>query len=193
MRLRNTLILLTALVLLGAFVYFVEIRGQKAPREEPPFMDFSIPDVSRFQVETREGLRMVATRQGDSSEWQMEEPYQAEGDSARLEGALVRLSTVKPSRVLTETAESLAPFGLDDPSLTVEVELRDGSMQLLDVGDMTPTQPSYYTRRGGEQAVLLMESATADQLDGLATAPPEKPTPVPTPLPADTPPPTIEG
>lgn len=191
MRLRNTLILLATLVLLGVFVYFVDIRGQKAPPEEPPFMDFSIPDVVRFQVETREGLRMVATRRGKGSEWEMEEPYRAEGDSARLEGALVRLSTVKPSRVLTETAESLAPFGLDDPSLVVEVELRDGSGQSLEVGDMTPTQTSYYTRRGGEPAVLLMESATVGQLKGLATTPPEKPTPVPTPLPSDTPSPTV--
>lgn len=179
MRLRNTLILLIALALLGAFVYFVEIRGQKAPPEEPPFMEFAIPDVARFQVETREGTRMAATRRG-ASEWDMEEPYQAEGDSARLEGVLVRLSTVKPRRVLTETAVSFVPFGLDDPGLTVEVRLQDGSMQSLEIGDQTPDQASYYVRRVGEQAVLLMESATVDQLNRLVTEPPEKPTPVPT-------------
>lgn len=185
MRLRNTLILLTALVLLGAFVYFVEIRGQKAPPEEPPFMEFAIPDAARFRVETREGLRMVSTRRGKGSEWEMEEPYQAEGDSARLEGALVRLSTVKPGRVLTETAVSFAPFGLDDPWLTVEVKLQDGSVHSLEVGDQTPDQASYYARRDGERAVLLMESATVAQLKGLISAPPEKPTPVPTPVPAE--------
>ena len=103
MRLRNTLILVAGLVLLGAFVYFSEIRGQKAPLEEPPFMEFSILDVARFQVEARDGPRMVALRRGPA-EWDMEEPYQAEGDFARLEGTLVRLSSVKPKRTLTETA-----------------------------------------------------------------------------------------
>lgn len=190
MRLRNTLILLTALVLLGAIVYFVEIRGQKAPPEEPSFMEFAVSEVARFQVETREGLRMVATSRGKGLGWDMEEPYRAEGDYARLEGVLVRLSAVKPRRVLTETAASFVPFGLDDPSLTVEVKVRDGSVQSLEVGDQTPDQASYYVRRSGEQAVLLMESATVDQLNRLATAPPEKPTPVPTPAPADTPNPT---
>jgi len=183
-RLRNTLILLTGLVLLGAFVYFVEIRGPKVPAEEPPFTEFSIADVARFQVETREGSQMVATHRG-IAEWDMEEPYQAEGDYARLEGVLVRLSSVKPKRVLTETAVSFAPFGLDDPWLTVEVELHEGSGQSLEVGDQTPDQASYYTRRGGEQAVLLMESGLVDQLSGLITTPPEKPTPVPTLPPAD--------
>jgi len=190
-RLRNTLILLAGLVLLGAFVYFSEIRGQKAPPEEPPFMEFSILDVARFQVEAREGSRMVAIHRGPA-EWDMEEPYQAEGDFARLEGTLVRLSSVKPKRTLTETAASFAPFGLDDPSLTVQVELEDGSTQSLEVGDQTPDRASYYARLGGGQAVLLIESATVDPLNSLITLPPEKPTPVPTLPPADTPTPTAE-
>lgn len=191
MRLRNTLMLLAGLVLLGAFVYFSEIRGQKAPLEEPPFMEFSILDVARFEVEAREGPRMVALHRG-AAQWDMEEPYEAEGDFARLEGTLVRLSSVKPKRVLTETAISFAPFGLDDPQLTVEVELKDGSAQSLEVGDQTPDHTSYYARRSGEQAVLLIESATVDPLNRLVTMPPEKPTPVPTLPPADTPTPTIQ-
>jgi hypothetical protein len=190
-RLRNTLILVAVLVLLGAFVYFVEIRGQKTPPEEPSFMEFSISDVARFQVGARGGPRMVATRRGTAM-WSMEEPYQAEGDFARLEGVLVRLSSAKPRRVLTERVASSASFGLDDPWLTVDVELQDGSVQSLEVGDRTPNQASYYTRRGGEQTVLLMESGVPDQLSSLVTTPPEKPTPVPTLPPAETPTPAGE-
>ena len=193
MRLRNTLILLAVLVLLGAFVYFADIRGQKGPLEEPPLMEFAVPEVVRFQVETREGQRMVATRRAGGSEWEMEEPYRAEGDYARLEGALVTLSTAKPTRVLTETAASFVPFGLGHPWLSVEVKLQDGSRQSLEIGDQNPTQTSYYARQGGGQVVLLVGSATADQLNRLVTTPPEKPTPVPTPVPTDTPSPTQEG
>jgi len=184
---RNTLILLAVLALLGSFVYFAEIRGQKGPPEEPPFMEFAVPEVLRFEVQTLEDQRTVATRRANASQWEMEEPYRAEGDSARLEGALVSLSTAKPRRVLTETAASFIPFGLDHPWLTVEVRLQDGSGQSLEVGDQTPTQASYYARRGGEQAVLLVESATVDQLNRLVTTPPEKPTPVSTPVSTDTP------
>ena len=137
MRLRNTLILLAGLVLLGAFVYFSEIQGQKVRLEEPPFMEFSILDVARFQVEAREGPRMVALRRG-AAQWDMEEPYEVEGDLARLEGTLVRLSSAGPKRTFTETAVSSASFGLDDPQLTVGVELRDGSAQSLEVGGQTP-------------------------------------------------------
>jgi len=64
--------------------------------------------------------------------------------------------------------------------------------QSLEIGDQTPFQTSYYARRGGEQAVLLMESPTVDQLNRLVTTPPEKSTPLPTPVPADTPTPTDE-
>jgi len=180
MRLRNTLILLIALALLGAFVYFMELRGQKTSSEEPPIMNFTVSDVVRFEVEKRGGQRMVATRQGQS-EWSMEEPYQAEGDSARLESALRQLSTGRPRRVLTETAASLAPFGLDNPQFTVEVELQDGSKRSLEIGDRTPTQTFHYARRDGERAVLLIGSAMVEQLNRLVTEPPEKPTPVPTP------------
>jgi hypothetical protein len=189
-RLRNTLMLLAGLVLLGAFVYFSEIQGQKALLEEPPFMEFSILDVARSQVQAREGPRMAVLHRG-AAQWDMEEPYEAEGDFARLEGILVRLSSVKPKRVLTETALSFASFGLNDPQLTVGAELKDGSAQSLELGDQTPDHTSYYARRGGEQAALI-EAATVDPLNGLVTLPPEKPTPVPTLPPADTPAPTAE-
>jgi len=189
-RWQNTLILVGALILLGAFVYFADIRTQSPPPEQPPFMEFAVPDVMRFQVETREGQRMVAIRKSPGIGWEMKEPYQAEADQARLEGILARLSSIKPSRVLTETTASLASFGLDPPQLTVEVKLRDGSAQSLEIGDGTPNQAARYVRRTGEQAVLLMESATANQLNLLITAPPERPTPVMTPTPVDTPIPT---
>ena len=144
-------------------------------------MEFVVPEVVRFRVETREGLQMVVTRKDGGPDWDMEAPYQAEGDTARLSGALVRLKTLKPSRVLDESAGSLAPFGLDDPSLTVHVELKDGSVESLAVGDRTATQTSYYARRGTEQEVLLVESAMVNQLHTLIASPPEQPTPLPTP------------
>lgn len=193
MRLRNTLILLAVLAALGGFVYFGEIRSQKGTPEEPPLMEFAVPQVAHLQVAMREGQRMVASRQPEGSEWEMEEPYRAPADNARLEGTLVKLSSAKPIRVLTETAASFVPFGLDQPSLTVEVELRDGSTQSLEIGDQAPVQTSHYARRSGEQAVLLIESTTVDQMNGLVTTPPEKPTPVPIPVATDTPAPTEEG
>jgi hypothetical protein len=70
------------------------------------------------------------------------------------------------------------------------VKLRDGSRQSLKVGDQTPNRAAYYAQRAEEQAVLLMESATIDQLHRLATTPPERPTPVPTLAPLTTPTPT---
>lgn len=183
MRLRNTLILLIVLALLGAFVYFGELGGRKTSSKKPLVMNFTVSDVVRFEVEKRGIQRMVATRQGQS-EWSMEEPYQAEGDSARLESALRELSTWRPNRVLTETAASLALFGLDNPQLTVEVELQNGSKQSLEIGDQTPTQTFHYARRDGERKVLLIGSAMVEQLNRLVTEPPEKPTPVPTFTPA---------
>ena len=194
MRFRNTLILLGVLALLGAVVYVVEIRGQKAPptaAETPPFLTFAVEDVASLQVETREGLRMVATRQGEA--WTMEAPYQAEGDPYRLESALSELS-LKPSRVLTETGD-LAAFGLDSPWLTVTVTLRDGTAHALQVGDQNPSETSSYVQRLGQRDVLLMDVATVNQLNELATTPPRKPTPTATWTPAPTlePTPTVGG
>lgn len=57
---------------------------------------------------------------------------------------------------IEENAADLAPYGLDNPSMTFTVTYTDGTQDVMYVGKQVPTDNSYYVRKQDSQSVYVL-------------------------------------
>jgi len=77
------------------------------------------------------------------------------------------LKNLRVEQVVVESPEDLAPFGLQEPGLKIEVLLSEGEQAppALLVGAKSPVGQNAYARREGEDKVLLLSTVLDNQFD----------------------------
>jgi hypothetical protein len=182
---RTTLILVGVFALLLVFVYLVEWR-------QPPQTTTTPTPASLWHVESDQIIGLAVQESGretrlvrsGSGDWSLELPESGPADSDRVTLTLGNLAALTPQRTFTETT-TLAEYGLDHPTMTVTVRLKDGTAQVLFVGSENPQQTAYYVQVQGSSPVHLLSSWEVESLRELLDTPPVQPTP--TPRPTETP------
>lgn len=164
MRFKGTIIWTLVLVALAAFVYIYEIKGG-AKREETAEMAkkaflFDEEDVQQLVLK-RPGEIISFQRVNDG--WQIIQPVRARADESAVQGIIDNLERAQIERVVSETAENLADFGLQFPQVTVELEYADGLRESLHLGERNPTRSYVYSQKDGEERVFLTQVALLTQ------------------------------
>ena len=150
-------------VVLGAAVYFFEIRGREA-REEAErtanrLLRFETEQVTQLTIETADET-IVLVR--DEDDWRITEPYDLEADQSSVNGVVNRLQSANHERLVDEEPEDVARFGLDDPEVRATVQLEGGDSQTLEIGAGTAVGFNVYVRRGGENSVFMTGGSLKD-------------------------------
>jgi len=143
-----------------------------------------------------QGLDLVKETAGT---WSLVRPGPQPAEQSLAASDASGLMTLAVDGTIT-TATDLASFGVLSPTLTVEVDLSDGTKLKAAVGNKSPTGTDYYVLREGETQVVLLSTAAQSTLANLVTTPPVVPptatptvptpgpgTPSVTPLPSATP------
>lgn len=115
---------------------------------------------------------------GAGGAWSLVNPGPQPAEQSLAAAAASSLTTLQTDGNIT-TSTDLAAFGVLSPTLTVEVDLSDGTKQKVAVGDKSPTGSDYYALRAGETQVVLLSTAAQGTLANLLTNPPVVP-PTPT-------------
>jgi hypothetical protein len=182
MRFRNTLILIVALVLLGGYIYFVEMHqppAEEVEETELQLWQLDSDSIVRLTVtDNKEDKRTELVKEGGT--WRMAAPSEEEVDEPKVKRAVERIEKLEARRKLGEQPGDLSVFGLDKPAFTVRVELTGGDEEVLQVGDLNPQRTAYYVQHEGDPAVYLVTSFTIEELKRLVEQPPKKPTLTPT-------------
>jgi len=110
--------------------------------------------------------------------WSLVRPGPQPAEQSLAAADVSSLMTLQVDGTIT-TSTDLAAFGVLSPTLTVEVDLSDGTQQKVAVGDKAPTGADYYALRAGETQVVLLSSAAQGTLANLVANPPVVP-PTPT-------------
>ena len=130
-----------------------------------------------------QGMDLVKDTAGT---WSLVRPGPQPAEQSLAASDVSGLMTLAVDGTIT-TATDLASFGVLSPTLTVEVDLADGTKLKAAVGNKSPTGTDYYVLREGETQVVLLSSSAQGTLASLVTTPPVVPptaTPtVPTPGP----------
>jgi hypothetical protein len=164
-RLRNTLLLFSVLVLLGAYIYFFELNkdlGENGKR----LLAFSEEDIESIVLNYQD--QKIEINRQPSGKWVLTHPLQFPADESVIRQVLSALDTSEVKRVLEKkpSKKDLAEFGLDKPYAKLFVKGKKGkALPAILVGDKTPIGRSAYVKRENDPAVLLTSTLLRSSLE----------------------------
>lgn len=150
------------LLLCVAYIYFIEIKGTQKrailKEKQEKIFSFEKSKVMTLTLTNEKGVFKLK-RMGEK-EWLLEKPINAPADKMVCDSLLDAISTLKPSRVITEEGGDLTPYGLKTPHIQVEMELKDkGEKLVLKVGDENPVGDSLFiTDQKSKKVMLALKS-----------------------------------
>ena len=149
--------------------------------------------VTGLEIKTVTGTLQIKL---DAGQWKETAPTAAILDGAVISDTVQQLSNFTGASVIpADKATNLATFGLDKPSLTVNLQTPSGQKTLL-YGALNPASNNYYLKRGDDARVWTVSSFTYNTLVSWVSKPPTPPPTVAitggpqTPLPTITPSPS---
>jgi hypothetical protein len=172
-RIRNILILLAVLLVLGG-VYFVISRPEPEEPTQPKVYvwDVDEADIQHIVISLPREDKSQAFIQIDKF-WYFDDQQKTPVDPYQWGGIPLLLSGPGADRVITEsaTAEQLVEYGLAQPSIKVTLILFNGDTLKIDVGDKTPDGINCYVRAPNSNAVALVDYTWYDVLSNLVLNP----------------------
>lgn len=161
---------LAALVLLA--YYLLEVQGIAGQSDEATYVwDVEPERIEALRVtEHASGTEAVLERD-EAGGWYMTAPFNRPvADLGYVDPALT-LSELQVHRTIEEPpAGELVAYGLLTPTYTIEVQVAGAQTLVLDVGWTTP-RGTYYARREGEQAVILLPGYGVEDVTRILTLP----------------------
>jgi hypothetical protein len=182
------------IVLLGFTIWWTNFRPQSQEditiATPMPLWTLTAADVEMLRVEDPAIGEAVELHRDADELWVLVEPVSAAAEPARVESAVIWLEAPVPTRTLDQV-DDLALYGLMEPRRVVEIELKDGSNLILNVGREAPTGAVVYVRVDDRPEIHTMSIfALNTVLDLLSEIPLPAPTPTltssPTEIPTDT-------
>lgn len=156
---RNTLLLLVVGLLLGAYVWFVEMK--KAPPAEPgteahaKVFTVEASKIDALTVKSSAGEQTTLKKSGDV--WQIVEPTNAAVDASEVSGITTSLAALESQRVVDEKPTDLAKFGLAQPHIEITFRAAgDKEDRRLLLGGKTPTGGDLYAKLASDTKVILV-------------------------------------
>jgi hypothetical protein len=155
---RNTLLLLLVLVALGAYIYWVELPGQKREAEAKKLVTLQKDDVTAIALDYPDhSIGLAKNEQGD---WRVTKPVEADADDPVVNNMLTAIAEADVSRTLDDVGDKLGQYGLDKPEAIVTLTLKDGKpFPVLKVGKTTQVGASAYLQKGDDAKVYIGTAA----------------------------------
>ncbi len=107
----------------------------------------------------------VSLSKSSSGDWQIVAPKPYRADQSAVSSIASSLSSLNSERLVEDKAADLKAFGLDNPSLEVDVAEKDNKSQKLLLGDDTPAGGAVYAMLAGDPRVFTVASYTKTSFD----------------------------
>ena len=174
MSLKTTLVLIFLAAIVGGIVYLNPFEKEEEKAPTPPIF-FSVEEdrINRIGM-TLKGQSASFVKTGQSlASWQFESPSGIPVSHYRWGGIPLLLSGPRSKRELDiESSANLEQYGLDAPSITIDIGLTDGRGLTLLLGDKTPDELAHYAKQQDHPQVFLLDSSWGDLMSRLVASPP---------------------
>jgi len=151
---RNTLLLLLVLVALGAYIYWVELPGQKREAEAKKLVSLQKDAVTAIALDYPD--HAIALAKNEQGDWRITKPVDADADDPVVNNMLTAIAEADVSRTLDDVGDKLAQYGLAPPEATVTLTLKDGKpFPAIKVGKTTQVGSSAYLQKGDDPKVYI--------------------------------------
>ena len=156
----KTIVVIILLVVVGGYAYYVS----RQPSERTPKLNqISAADIQ--QIELRSRTRdIVVERSRDG--WRFAKPIQGEVDRTAADNMADAIAGLQITSTINENPGDLAPFGLQNPAVTVVVTTKDHRvLPAIMVGKDTPVGNSSYLKTAGRPGILLVANSFPSQVE----------------------------
>src|ERR1017187_1835773 len=101
----------------------------------------------------------------ENGKWQMTAPKPMAADQDAAAAMVSTLSNLTADKVVEEKATDLKPYGLDMPTLDVEIVRKDGKTDRLLIGDDTLNGTGAYAKLANDGKVVTVTTTVKTSLD----------------------------
>jgi hypothetical protein len=154
---RRILVLLALVAALSVYLFVYEVpQARKEGHREKllPLDKDAVTGVSLVYPDREIDVRK------DGGNWRVVKPIDAPADESVVKSVVSTIADAEVQKTLDEMPQDLGGFGLDKPSVTVRVTLKDGSQPPpLAVGKNTAIGGKTYVRKGDEPKLYLTTSS----------------------------------
>jgi Domain of unknown function (DUF4340) len=168
MRFRGLLVAVVLLAGLAVGLYFSNkdkaAEAAKPPADAPPkILALAEADVTKIDLKKKGADETVLEKA--NGKWQITapKPYAADQDTANQ--LVTSAANVTADRVVEDKASNLSAYGLNAPSLEVDITGKGGKVSKLLIGDDTPTNSGSYAMVQGDPRVFTVASYVKTGVD----------------------------
>jgi len=154
----STLVVVLLAAALGGYVYYSEVRHPTPKPEEgasKPLYKFESGDVTSITL-TRLGESAPIILERQTQGWVLTSPVKTRADQNGVETLASSLAHAASSRTLPADPKRLKEYGLEPPAATVEIHLKKGQTEKLELGAKDFSGMAVYAREGDAKDLLLV-------------------------------------
>ena len=173
MNLRLLLVLITTLSFVAIGVtWFITNPTEEVSEAQPPFFyTLSPQDLRNIEIDTGDAKSSWSYRE-ENRRWYFDDREDIPADLFRWGGITQLLGGPRTQRVLSQSIDDESLYGLDAPSATIKVTLRDNTSISLILGNLTPDDGNNYARIVGFPQLVLVDATWGQVLERLVSEPP---------------------
>lgn len=147
MKPKGLLIAVVLLAALGGLSWWVNKKPveSKTPGDTSTKL-LTIPDDQFQEIKIKKLTGELIDLVKDSGKWRMTQPQPLAADQDAAGGMVTTLANLSADKLVEEKATDLKAYGLDIPTLDVQVVRKDGKTDRLLIGDDTPTGSGAYAK-----------------------------------------------
>ncbi len=165
---RGLLIAAVVLAALSVGVWWAKKHPESATATPAATTSTKVMDVQDSQVEqlsiTRKGESATVLRR-EGGKWVIADPEKYSADQDAVTSIESALNPVTSDSVVEDRAGDLAKYGLNSPTLKVDVKRKDGKTDGLSFGDEVPAGSLVYATHTGDRKVYALSTSIRSSLD----------------------------
>lgn len=161
MRVRNTIIVLVLLLVVGGYSLIILLGSRPVPPETLLKLD------SRHisGIDLRYPASEIELVRNPNHTWRILKPIKTDGDQSAVDGLTETIANAKLTKTIEQQPNSLKPFGLDQPAVRLTVTADNkGVLPALLVGHTSPVSSGVYVKLANQPAVLMTTSDFASAI-----------------------------
>src|SRR3984957_17058849 len=172
MRFRGLLVAVVLLAALGVGLYFSNkekaAEAAKPPADAPPkILALTEGDITKVDLKKKGADETVLEK--TNGKWQLTAPKPYPADQSAASQLVSSTANVSGDRVVEDKASNLSGYGLNAPTLEVDITAKGGKVSKLKIGDDTPTNSGSYAMLEGDPRVFTVASYVKTGIDKSAS------------------------
>jgi len=158
LRTRSTLLLLLFALGLGTYVYFVERPAREREQKKDTLLDVDAEAIEAVTLTYPD--REIRLLKGTDGTWRLAAPLDVAADQTATKNLVEAIASAELSKTIDDPGSDLAAYGLDKPTVTVQLRLTGGAEPpALVVGKETPIGFKAYAQKKGDPKLYLTTGA----------------------------------